>query len=93
MSPILFTLSILDPILPNFSEIESHGLEKLRANSRIVFLTSPPAANMSHRAFAKSVHNSVAFSASPNMISKVFIHPVLTASLTESIASLNVLAF
>ena len=48
---------------------------------------SAPLANTSHIALAKSVQSSVASSASPNIISKVFIHPVLTASFVASIAS------
>ena len=54
---------------------------------------SAPLAKTSHIALARSVHNSVASSASPNIMLKVFIHPVLTASFTESIASPKVLAF
>ena len=54
---------------------------------------SAPLAKTSYIALAKSVHNSVASSASPNIMLKVFIHPVLTASFTESIASPKVLAF
>ena len=57
------------------------------------FRASPPLANTSYIRFANSVHKSVASSALPNISSKVFIQPVLTASLTESIASVKVRAF
>ena len=58
----------------------------------ISFRASPPEAKTSHIALARSVQSSVASFWLPNMISNVFIQPVLTASFTESTASPQVLA-
>ena len=68
-------------------------LEETNASSSMSFLTFPPSANNSYKELANFVHTAVASSAFPNIFSKVFIQPVLTASFTASIASAKVLAF
>ena len=88
---ILDSKTSIEPPASVISAVSLSHFEVITVSS-ILFLRSPPPANISHNCSATSVHSSVALFASPKIYSNVFIHPVLTASLTESIASLKVRA-
>ena len=88
---ILDSKTSIEPPASVISAVSLSHFEVITVSS-MLFLRTPPPANISHNCSATSVHSSVALFASPKIYSNVFIHPVLTASLTESIASLKVRA-